>query len=83
MAVERYRVNVTAVIEVEDPDALLALAHARLGDGVPPSDLHMFLSDTASALGHVIDPEALTHGLPGVAFVKGSAGATFLEPDEP
>jgi hypothetical protein len=83
MAVERSRVNVSAVVEVEDPAALMALARASLGDGVPPSELHMFLSDTASALGHVIDPESVTVGLPGVAFVTGSAGATVVEADEP
>jgi hypothetical protein len=60
MGVERYRVMVSAVVEVDDPDALLSLARQRFASGAPSEDVDLFLPDSAAALEHVLDPAALT-----------------------
>lgn len=82
MVVERYRVKLSVVVEVEDPEALVALARSRVGDGAPVSIVDVLVPDTASALEQVIDAESLTAGLPGVAHVKSTTQAVLLSPDE-
>jgi hypothetical protein len=82
MGVERYRVMVSAVVEVEDPDALLSLARQRYVGGAPPDDVDMFLPGCAAALEHVLDPAALTNDLHGVAFMRGTVAAAPLQPED-
>ena len=73
---------VSAVVEVEDPDALLSDARQRFVSGAPPDDVDMFLPDSAAALEHVLDPAALTNDLQGVAFVRGTVAAASLRPED-
>jgi hypothetical protein len=82
MAVERYRVHLDLVLEVEDPDALLALARARFPEGFPAGDMDLFLPDAAAALERLIDSEAVTAHLPGVAHVNSTTRAALLDPDQ-
>jgi len=82
MAVERYRVNLSVVVEIEDPEAVLALARARFGQDIPASDVDMFLPDAAAALERLIDPESVTVHLPGIAYVSSTTGATLLAPGQ-
>ena len=82
MGVQRYRVTVSAVFEVEDPDALLSLARQQFVDGAPSDHVDMFLPDSAAALEHVLDPAALTDDLQGVSFVRGTVSAAMLRPED-
>lgn len=82
MGVERYRVVISAIIEVEDPDALLSLARQQFVYGAPPDDVDMFLPDSAAALEQVLDPAALTNDLQGVAFMRGTVAAALLRRED-
>ena len=82
MAVERYRVNLSVVVEVENPEALVALARSRAGNGAPASIVDMLVPGTASALEQVINLESAIVGLPGVAHVSSTTRAVLLSPHE-
>lgn len=82
MAVERYLVNLSVVVEVEEPGALIAMARYRFVEGAPPSIVDMFVPDAAGALEQLVDPESVTRGLPGVAYVRSTTGAVLLDPEK-